>query len=138
MLHFLLKDNYISRYNTTYSFLLLFIIFFGLTSRGYYNQSVFAQDDPAELFDILCADCHAIGEGDMQGPDLLGVEQKYSNEWLINFIRSAKTMVSNGDSQAVAIYEKFDKGNMPDTDLSISEIQTLIDYIKALLLSARF
>lgn len=130
MLRFLLKFLLTSKYSIIYSSFFLSILFFELMSQEFYTQSAFAQEDPAELFDILCADCHAIGEGDMQGPDLLGVEQKYSNEWLINFIRSAKTMVSNGDPQAVAIYEKFDQGNMPDTDLSISEIQALIDYIK--------
>ncbi len=108
----------------------MIILFFELKSQEFYIQSAFAQDDPAELFDILCADCHSIGEGDMQGPDLLGVEQKYSNEWLINFIRSSKTMVANGDPQAVTIYEKFDQGKMPDTDLPVSEIQAVIDYIK--------
>jgi hypothetical protein len=108
----------------------LIILFFELLSQEFYIRSVFAQDDPAEQFDILCADCHSIGEGDMQGPDLLGVEQKYSNEWLINFIQSANMMVENGDLQAIAIYEEFDNGNMPDTDLPISEIQALIDYIK--------
>lgn len=131
MLRFLLKFLLTSKYSIIYSSFFLSILFFELMSQEFYTQSAFAQEDPAELFDILCADCHAIGEGDMQGPDLLGVEQKYSNEWLINFIRSAKTMVSNGDPQAVAIYEKFDQGNMPDTDLPISEIQALIDYIKS-------
>jgi len=91
--------------------------------------SSFAQTDPAELFDDYCADCHSIGEGDMKGPDLLGVERKYNEDWLIKFIRSAKTMISSGDKKAVDIWEKYNKSKMPDTNLSELEIKSLIQYI---------
>jgi cytochrome c553 len=91
----------------------------------------FGQDSPVDLFDIHCADCHSIGEGDMKGPDLLGVEELYTNDWLLNFIKSSKLMILSGDPKAVAIYEKFDKEKMSDTDLSMAEIQTLIDFIKS-------
>ena len=69
--------------------------------------STYAQTDSAELFDEFCADCHSIGEGDMRGPDLLGVELKYSEDWLIKFIRSAKTMISSGDPKSVSSWEKY-------------------------------
>ncbi len=92
---------------------------------------LYAQDKGAELFDDYCADCHTIGEGDMSGPDLLSIGQKHTNDWLLQFIRSAKTMIASGDTEAVAIYEKYEKENMPNTDLSTTEIQIIIDYIKS-------
>ncbi len=109
----------------------LVILFLGLTSLMWNVQTVLAQNDPAEIFDELCADCHSIGEGDMKGPDLLGVEQKFSEEWLVNFIRSAKTVINSGDIQAVSSFEKYNKGNMPDTDLTVSETKSLLAYIKS-------
>ena len=109
----------------------IIILFLGLTSLGLNVQTVFAQNDPAELFDELCADCHSIGEGDMKGPDLLGVEQNFSEDWLIRFILSAKTMINSGDPQAVASFEKYKKSNMPDTDLTVSEIKAVLAYIKS-------
>jgi len=106
---------------------LLIIISFSLQ-----HQVLKAQNNGAELFDDNCADCHTIGDGDMSGPDLLGVEQKYPNDWLFQFIRSSKTMISNGDAKAVAIYVKYEKEKMPDNDLSKAEIQMILDYIKSL------
>jgi cytochrome c551/c552 len=94
-------------------------------------MGAFAQTTPFDLFDEYCADCHSIGEGDMKGPDLLGVEQKYSQDWLVNFILSAKTLINSGDQKAVKIWEEYEKKNMPDTKLSESEIITLIDYIRS-------
>jgi len=109
----------------------LVILFLGLTSLMWNVQTVFAQNDPAEIFDELCADCHSIGEGDMKGPDLLGVEQNFSEEWLIKFIRSAKTVINSGDIRAVSSFEKYNKGNMPDTNLTVAEIKSLLAYIKS-------
>ena len=124
-------DNFTTRIVLVSRVLSLIILFLGLTSFGLNVQTVFAQNDPAELFDELCADCHSIGEGDMKGPDLLGVEQRFSEEWLIKFIRSAKTMIDSGDPQAVASFEKYNKTNMLDTDLPVSEIKALLAYIKS-------
>lgn len=107
----------------------LIILYTLLSPSGFNVQTAFAQSDPAELYDDYCADCHSIGEGDMKGPDLLGVEQKYSNDWLVRFISSAKTMINSGDPAAVKSWEKYKKKNMPNTNLSKSEIKALIVYI---------
>lgn len=93
------------------------------------NVKTFAQSTPFDLFDENCADCHSIGEGDMRGPDLLGVEQKYGQDWLVKFILSANTLIESGDKLAVKIWEEYDRKKMPDTRLSESEIITLIEYI---------
>ena len=107
----------------------LVITFFLLNFIGTGLLRTYAQEGTADLFDEFCADCHSIGDGDMKGPDLLGVERKYSEEWLIKFILSAKTMINSGDQDAVNIWEKYDKKKMPDTKLSEEEIIALIDYI---------
>ncbi len=88
--------------------------------------------DGATLFDDLCADCHSIGDGVYYGPDLMGVEQKRSSTWLLSFIKSSKTMIANGDAEAVAIFNKFDKKKMPDTDASEDEMKAILSYIKSL------
>jgi len=91
----------------------------------------FSQTDPAELFDELCADCHSIGDGIYRGPDLLGMEQRFSEDWLISFIQSSKAMIASGDAKAVALFEEFDKKKMPNTDASVDEIKALIAYVKS-------
>jgi cytochrome c551/c552 len=102
-----------------------------ILSVNLHSRALFAQNNGAELFDDNCADCHTIGEGDMSGPDLLGVEQKHSQDWLIKFIRSSKTMISNGDTKAVALFKKYEKEKMPNNDLSTSDILSILDYIKS-------
>lgn len=109
----------------------LIISYFLLNFLGTGLLSTYAQAGPADLYDEFCADCHSIGEGDMKGPDLLGVERKYNEDWLIKFIRSAKTMISSGDQKSVNIWEKYNKKKMPDTKLSETEIISLIDYIRS-------
>lgn len=112
--------------------ILLLISYFLFNFLGANPISTFAQTNPTDLFDEYCADCHSIGEGDMKGPDLIGVERKYSEEWLVKFILSAKTMINSGDQKAVKIWEKYEKKKMPDTKLSETEIISLIDYIRSL------
>ena len=103
----------------------LFFLFVGCLSAQ-------AQSDVADLFDEYCADCHSIGEGDMRGPDLMGVEYRHSNAWLLKFISSSKTMIKAGDPEAVKIWTKFEKHKMPNTKLPKAKIQSIIDYIKSL------
>ncbi len=112
------------------SFLILVSCFL-LNLSGIGLRSAIAQADQAEIFDEFCADCHSIGDGDMRGPDLLGMEQRRSQKWLIDFIRSAKTMISSGDPASVKVWEKYNKKSMPDTDLSDAEIKAMIAYIKS-------
>ncbi len=112
------------------SFVILFSCFL-LNFVGFGILSAYTQTNPAELFDEFCADCHTIGDGDMRGPDLLGVEQKHSEKWLIDFIRSAKTMINSGDLAAIKSWEKYNKKSMPNTDLSDDEIKSIISYIKS-------
>lgn len=109
--------------------IVLYILFSMLEGQF---QTVYGQYDAADLFDEFCADCHSIGEGDMKGPDLMGVERKYSEDWLVRFILSANTMIEAGDPDAVKIWEKYEKENMIDTDLSVDEIKAIIAYIKSL------
>ncbi|HBH83726.1 MAG: hypothetical protein A2X05_01665 [Bacteroidetes bacterium GWE2_41_25] len=124
-------DNLTAKDLLVFKIQLFIILFLVLTTFGFNVQTVFAQNTAADHFDEFCADCHSIGEGDMKGPDLLGVEQKYSEDWLVKFIHSSKTLINSGDPKAVATFEKYKKQNMPDTDLSVSEIRALIAYIKS-------
>jgi len=88
-----------------------------------------AQPNGEELFDDLCADCHSIGDGIYRGPDLLGMEKRFSHEWLVKFIQSSKTMIAEGDPKALAVFEKYKKKKMADTDAAIEEINAIITYI---------
>lgn len=91
-------------------------------------QPVQSQNEaPAEW--AKCAACHTIGGGKLIGPDLQGVTERRSEEWLLSFIRSSQTMINNGDEAAVALFEEYNKIPMPDNNLSDEQIKGILAYI---------
>lgn len=93
--------------------------------------SLQAQNNGEEIFKSVCAACHTINKGRLVGPDLSGVYQIRSNEWLISFIRSSQEFIKSGDTAAIAIYDEFSKIPMPDNKLSNEQILSVIEYIKS-------
>lgn len=99
------------------------------------SLSSIAQDDKAEagkkLFQGNCTTCHTIGEK-VIGPNLEGVTERHSEEWISSFIKNSAKMVEDGDEKAVAVWEKFNKTEMTAFEgaLSDEEIGSIISYLK--------
>lgn len=90
-----------------------------------------AGQDGKEIFQTNCAACHSVGKGKLVGPDLLGVNNKYSEEWLIKWTKSSQSVINSGDAAAVAIFKEFN--NIPMTEfplLSDNEIKSIFQYIQ--------
>jgi mono/diheme cytochrome c family protein len=90
---------------------------------------------PAEegktIFSARCAACHNVNKV-LTGPALAGVTDRRSVDWIINFVHSSQTLVRSGDTSAVALFEKFNKIQMPDhPDLTADDIKNVLAYIKA-------
>lgn len=92
------------------------------------GKPAFAQTGE-EIFAKNCIACHTIGSGDRVGPDLKGVEQRRSIEWIGSFILSSEKMISSGDQDAIANFEKFNRIKMQDFKFSPAQITELIGYI---------
>ncbi len=90
-------------------------------------NSVQAQDGE-QLFQ-QCRACHSIGQGKLLGPDLLDISKKRDAVWLKNFIKSSQSMIKNGDPEAIAIFEEFNKLMMIDYPLPDTDIEAIIKYI---------
>ncbi len=86
--------------------------------------------DGEEIFKINCAACHTVGGGKLVGPDLQGIPSQRNEDWLVEWIRSSRAMVDSGDSLAVQVFHDYNKIPMPDQNLTNSEIQAVIQYIK--------
>lgn len=80
-------------------------------------------------FNRLCAACHTIGGGKRLGPDLLGIGQRRSEEWLLKWIASSQSMIRGGDPTAVALYDEFNKMPMPDCALPPDGIKGILAFI---------
>ncbi len=98
---------------------------------GSYSQNGWAQDAGEQVFNTTCFACHTIGGGRLVGPDLAGVHEKRTQEWLEGFIRSSTTMINAGDAEAVALFEEYSSLLMPDSVASDEEIRQVISYIAA-------
>lgn len=83
----------------------------------------------AEKFNKLCAACHTIGGGRLVGPDLKGIHDRRTEEWLLSFVTSPQKMISAGDTIAVRLQKEFTL-IMPDPAYSKAELQEILDYIK--------
>lgn len=83
------------------------------------------------LFSARCAACHTIGSGRLVGPDLEGVTARRSQRWLVDFISAPQRMIESGDSEAVAVFEAFNRIPMPAPGLSKTEILAVLDYIES-------
>jgi nitrite reductase (NO-forming) len=92
-----------------------------------------APSDPEALqaktqFESKCVACHAIsgGAGAKIGPDLLGVTQRRSEDWIRRFLQSPEQMLAT-DPTAKALLAKH-KVPMPNQNLSDAEIRGYLKY----------
>ena len=101
-----------------------------------FANTVLANPDPPEkdgrtIFMSRCATCHNVNKV-LTGPALAGVDERRSIDWIINFVRSSQSMVKQGDKDAVALFEKFNKIPMPDhPDLTSESIKNIVAFIKS-------
>lgn len=84
--------------------------------------------DGAAIFKQNCTACHKLGAR-MVGPDLTGITEKQSDEWLRKYIRSSQAVIKSGDKDAVAIYEEYNKTLMPDFPFSDAEMDALLGFL---------
>jgi len=93
-------------------------------------QNSWAQETGEQIFQTACIACHTIGGGRLVGPDLAGVQERRSQEWLMSFIKSSQSMINEGDTEAVALFEEYNRVPMPDSPLSEEQIRKVLDYIQ--------
>lgn len=84
--------------------------------------------DGEKIFKQNCGACHVIGRR-LVGPDLTGIADKQSKEWIHSFVKSSQTMIKSGDKDAVAIFKEFNDMVMPDQPLSDGDIDQVLAYI---------
>lgn len=89
--------------------------------------------DPAagkSLFNSLCAACHKPYDK-LIGPALNGVTSRHSKEWIHSWVHNNQELIANGDAEAVAIYEEFNKTAMPVfPQLSTADIDNILAYVE--------
>jgi len=80
------------------------------------------------LFNANCAACHQLNRKAV-GPALSGVSQKYDREWLYKWIKNGTQMIKDGDPQAVAIWEEYNRAVMTNyPQFSNEQIDNILAY----------
>jgi len=88
-----------------------------------------AQQPAEQDYQLNCAACHTIGAGRLIGPDLIGVHDRRSQEWLMEFVQSSQSMIERGDPDAVALSEEYFNIPMPDPPLSEAQVSDVLAYV---------
>jgi mono/diheme cytochrome c family protein len=106
-------------------------VFLGLAAVA---EPTWAQTAPAGAmtFEKSCYSCHNIGGGDKKGPDLKGVLDRRSREWLHEFIETPAAINRQGDPYANALFKKFAPEIMPDQPLTPEQIDAILALIDSL------
>ncbi|MEK9609048.1 MAG: cytochrome c3 family protein [Flavobacteriaceae bacterium] len=81
-----------------------------------------------KLFNANCAACHKLNKKAV-GPALKGVSAKYDREWLYSWIKNSAAMIKDGNPQAVAVWEEYNKVAMNAFPLlSNTDIDNILAY----------
>lgn len=100
-----------------------------LTFIGLFVLTLSYADEGQELYNKSCVACHTIGKGRLVGPDLINISEQRSQDWLVDFIQSSKSLIESGDPEAVAIFEEYNRMPMPDNDFTDAQTLAVLDYI---------
>jgi len=112
------------RINNFKSCILLLAVLFSFTFQ------VSAQSDGAQIFKANCTACHMIGGGRLVGPDLQGITEKRTKEWLKKWINSSSDLIASGDADAIAIFEEYNKVAMTNFYFSDEDSEALYAYLE--------
>lgn len=99
-------------------------VFFTFLIGG--SSLMFAQDG-ASLYKQTCSACHSIGKGKLVGPDLAGISEKRTEDWIISFVKNAQAL-GETDADAKAMIDEYGYP-MPNQNVSDDEIKAIIAYI---------
>ena len=102
----------------------LFFVAFFLSSTF-----AFSQPDGQQLFKSKCSSCHTITAKKLIGPGLQGVNDKYEQEWLIEWIRN-NVELQKKDDLARQVFEDNGKLAMNTfPELKDEDILAILDYV---------
>jgi cytochrome c551/c552 len=76
-----------------------------------------------------CAACHGISQVH-SGPDLAGVSQRRSREWLYRWMKESQKMIED-DSTAQAMFQEYNRLPMPSQKMSRGDVDALLAFIDA-------
>ena len=98
------------------------------SASGGVNQELAAKGK--ELFGTRgCTACHTVGGGKLVGPDLKGVTERRSKDWIIHMIVNPDSMINN-DPTAKQLFQEYNVP-MPNQGVTPEEAEAIYEYLKS-------
>ena len=82
-----------------------------------------------QLFNNNCKQCHAV-DAVVVGPALANISNRRSTEWIHAFVRNSSKLIQSGDPAAKALYEQYNRTQMPSFNFTDDEINAILTHIK--------
>ena len=80
-------------------------------------------------FNRGCRTCHGVGKK-MIAPDLAGLEQRRSKEWIYRWLKETSAMIAS-DSTAQQLVAEWNGAHMPQQRLSDQDIDAMLAYLRS-------
>jgi len=100
------------------------------TSKDFIASDSLSIAEGRTLFQANCSSCHNFRQ-DGIGPDLSGITETDSLNWLKEFIRDPKSQVASGDAHAKKLVDRFHTLMPSFSALTESQINQLLSYLHA-------
>ena len=81
-------------------------------------------------YNAICTACHMTGQRFI-GPDLSGIYERRSPEWVMNMILNPEEMLQK-DSLAKALFMEFNGQLMTNQQVTVEEARAMLEYFRTL------
>jgi len=85
-------------------------------------------DAGKQLYKVNCKACHALDQK-LVGPALKGVLERRDSNWIYQFVQGSQAMIAAGDPTAVSLFGEYNQVIMPNQNVSVTEINSILNYI---------
>src|SRR5882724_11411148 len=105
------------------------LVFGGSVAQAQMNVDANLAKKGASMFKSKgCTACHTIGKGKLAGPDLAGVTERRSHDWLKRWLKNPTDLIGS-DSIADAMVVEAKNVKMPNLHLSDSDVDALLNFL---------
>jgi len=95
------------------------------------DTGIIIKDEPGQaLFRRLCVACHTVGVGDRIGPDLSGVLERRTPQWIKSYIMNPVQMRAAKDPIALELRQRYPHVKMPSLGIKRTDADELVEYLK--------
>lgn len=111
---------------------IIIVITFNACTSFSNNTSISNDDEKIaegeKMFNTYCSGCHNFRQNGI-GPQLSGITNNETAEWIFNFIKNPKAVINANDKHALTLYHQY-KTTMPSfTMLHDSDISNIIAFL---------